>query len=390
MKTYLVGGAVRDKLLKYPVNDRDWVIVGADIEQLLSLGYTAVGSDFPVFLHPTTKEEHALARTERKSGKGYKGFSFYAAADVTLQQDLSRRDLTINAMAEDNQGNIIDPYQGQQDLADKVLRHVSPAFSEDPLRVLRVARFAARYAHLGFSIASQTLILMQQISHSGELQHLTKERIWQELERALMERSALVFFQVLSTVEALPILFPALTELLQNLQQFEPNHNKGIAAQLTSLDSADKRIAWLFYVSQLHSPILDGAAQAFAEQLRCPNQTKNLIIHASQLFPILRNWQTAKASDKLNLIRKADLLRNKLRLTPLLEVAVALDNTASFKHNNCLNEFAELIVNLRNIDHQDLIKKGFSGAKLGDEIKRIQLSLCNGQTAAAALTQPDH
>ncbi|OUS33017.1 multifunctional CCA tRNA nucleotidyl transferase/2'3'-cyclic phosphodiesterase/2'nucleotidase/phosphatase, partial ['Osedax' symbiont bacterium Rs2_46_30_T18] len=153
MKTYLVGGAVRDRLLQYPVNDRDWVIVGADIKQLLALGYTAIGSDFPVFLHPQTKEEHALARTERKSGKGYKGFSFYAAADVTLEQDLSRRDLTINAMAEDSEGNIIDPYHGQRDLEDKVLRHVSPAFSEDPLRVLRVARFAARYAHLGFNIA---------------------------------------------------------------------------------------------------------------------------------------------------------------------------------------------------------------------------------------------
>ena len=379
MKTYLVGGAVRDQLLNYPVNDRDWVIVGADIKQLLSLGYTAVGSDFPVFLHPTTKEEHALARTERKSGRGYKGFSFYAAADVTLQEDLSRRDLTINAMAQDSQGNIIDPYHGQRDLEDKVLRHVSPAFSEDPLRVLRVARFAARYAHLGFSIAPQTLTLMQQISHSGELQHLTKERIWQELERALMERSALVFFQVLATVEALPILFPALTELLQNLQQFEQQNNNDFSAQLSTLDSADKRIAWLFYVSQSHSPLSDGDPQGFAEQLRCPNQTKNLIMHASLAFPILCNWQTAMASDKLNLIRKADLLRNQLRLAPLLEVTSALDSSASFKENNCLYEFTELIVNLRNVDHQALISKGFSGAALGAEINRLQLSLCNGQ-----------
>ncbi|MCJ8340404.1 MAG: multifunctional CCA tRNA nucleotidyl transferase/2'3'-cyclic phosphodiesterase/2'nucleotidase/phosphatase [Pseudomonadales bacterium] len=382
MKTYLVGGAVRDKLLKYPVNDRDWVIVGADIEQLLARGYTPVGADFPVFLHPQTKEEHALARTERKSGKGYKGFSFYAAADVTLEQDLSRRDLTINAMAEDSKGNIIDPYHGQRDLEDKVLRHVSPAFSEDPLRVLRVARFAARYAHLGFSIAPQTLTLMQQISASGELAHLTKERVWQELERALMEKSVLVFFQVLSAVNALPILFPTLSQLLNNLQQLSLHQDSDIAQRLATLDSAEKRIAWLFYVSQIHSKNSadNTLALDFAVQLRCPNQTKNLIQHASQAFPILCHWQTSTASDKLSLIRTADLLRNKLRLAPLLEVVTALDSGTRFEHNDYLQQFTALIDNLRNIDHQSLISKGFSGAKLGVEIKRLQLSLCDTQS----------
>ena len=382
MKTYLVGGAVRDKLLKYPVNDRDWVIVGADIEQLLAHGYTPVGADFPVFLHPQTKEEHALARTERKSGKGYKGFSFYAAADVTLEQDLSRRDLTINAMAQDSKGNIIDPYHGQRDLADKVLRHVSPAFSEDPLRVLRVARFAARYAHLGFSIAPQTLTLMQQISASGELAHLTKERVWQELERALMEKSVLVFFQVLSAVNALPILFPALAQLLNNLQQLSLHQDSDFAQRLATLNSAEKRIAWLFYVSQIHSKNSADNTHAldFAVQLRCPNQTKNLIQHASQAFPILCHWQTSTASDKLNLIRTADLLRNKLRLAPLLEVVTALDNGTRFEHNDYLQQFTALIDNLRNIDHQSLISKGFSGAKLGVEIKRLQLFLCDTQS----------
>ncbi len=378
MKTYLVGGAVRDRLLQYPVNDRDWVIVGADIKQLLALGYTAIGSDFPVFLHPQTKEEHALARTERKSGKGYKGFSFYAAADVTLEQDLSRRDLTINAMAEDSEGNIIDPYHGQRDLEDKVLRHVSPAFSEDPLRVLRVARFAARYAHLGFNIAPQTLTLMQKISNCGELEHLTKERTWQEMERALMEKSVLVFFHVLSDVDALPVLFPALTELLENLRLLEISHDKDFTAPLLALDSSDKRMAWLFYISQLHSQSIaaSSSALAFAEQLRCPNQTKNLILHVSLAFPILSNWQSATAIDKLNLIRKADLLRNKLRLAPLLEVVIALDTTASFRNNDYIQQFKLLIIGLRNIDHQSLINKGFSGSELGAEIKRLQISLC--------------
>jgi len=281
-------------------------------------------------------------------------------------------------MAEDSKGNIIDPYHGQRDLEDKLLRHVSPAFSEDPLRVLRVARFAARYAHLGFNIAPQTLTLMQKISNSGELEHLTKERTWQEMERALMEKSVLVFFQVLSDVDALPVLFPALTELLENLHQLEINHDRDFTAPLLALDSSDKRMAWLFYISQVHSQSLttSSAALDFAEQLRCPNQTKNLILHVSLAFPILSNWQSATAIDKLNLIRKADLLRNKLRLAPLLEVVIALDTRACFRNNDYIQQFKLLIVSLRNIDHQSLINKGFSGSELGAEIKRLQISLC--------------
>ena len=175
MQIYLVGGAVRDGLLKRPVKDRDWVVVGATPEQLLALGYEQVGADFPVFLHPKTREEYALARTERKSGQGYQGFECRFSPDVTLEQDLLRRDLTINAMAQDEQGNIVDPYGGRADLEQKILRHVSPAFAEDPLRVLRVARFAARFAPLGFTIAPETLALMQHMVSAGELDHLVAE-----------------------------------------------------------------------------------------------------------------------------------------------------------------------------------------------------------------------
>ncbi|STR43771.1 tRNA nucleotidyltransferase [Klebsiella michiganensis] len=178
MKVYLVGGAVRDALLRLPVKDKDWVVVGATPQQLLDAGYQQVGRDFPVFLHPQSREEYALARTERKSGSGYTGFTCYAAADVTLEQDLLRRDLTINALAQDADGQIIDPYGGQADLRQRLLRHVSPAFSEDPLRVLRVARFAARYAHLGFRIADETMALMRAMADAGELAHLTPERVW--------------------------------------------------------------------------------------------------------------------------------------------------------------------------------------------------------------------
>ena len=180
MQVYLVGGAVRDHLLGYPYHEKDYVVVGATPDQLLALGYQPVGKDFPVFLHPETKDEYALARTERKSGQGYHGFEFYTDPSVSLEDDLIRRDLTINAIAMDEEGNIYDPYLGQQDLENKILRHVSDAFVEDPLRVLRIARFAARYKSLGFTIAPETLELMQQLTQSGELNALTPERVWKE------------------------------------------------------------------------------------------------------------------------------------------------------------------------------------------------------------------
>ena len=189
MHIYKVGGAVRDRLLGRPVTEIDWVVVGATAEAMLEQGYRPVGADFPVFLHPQSGEEYALARTERKSGRGYGGFTFHASPEVTLEEDLIRRDLTINAIAEDQQGNLIDPYGGQRDLQARQLRHVSPAFAEDPLRVLRVARFAARYAPLGFSVAPETLELMHQLAESGELDALTPERSWKEISRALMELS---------------------------------------------------------------------------------------------------------------------------------------------------------------------------------------------------------
>jgi tRNA nucleotidyltransferase (CCA-adding enzyme) len=179
MKTYLVGGAVRDRLLGLSVKERDWVVVGASPAELTALGYKPVGKDFPVFLHPDTNEEHALARTERKTGHGYHGFEFMSAPGVTLEEDLKRRDLTINALAEDADGKLIDPYAGEKDLKAKRLRHVSPAFSEDPVRVLRVARFAARFAPLGFTVAPETLALMRDMSDDGEVDHLVPERVWQ-------------------------------------------------------------------------------------------------------------------------------------------------------------------------------------------------------------------
>jgi tRNA nucleotidyltransferase (CCA-adding enzyme) len=210
MKVYKVGGAVRDKLLGLPIKDQDWVVVGSTPEELSELGYKPVGKDFPVFLHPDSKEEYALARTERKTAPGYKGFAFNTSTEVTLEEDLIRRDLTINALAEDDQSNIVDCFNGQEDLKAGILRHISPAFIEDPLRVLRVARFAARF---NFQVADETGKLMQTISDSGELDALVAERVWTELERALNEKHPVRFFDVLRDCRALEKVFPEIDRL---------------------------------------------------------------------------------------------------------------------------------------------------------------------------------
>ncbi len=213
MKTYLVGGAIRDRLLRRPVGERDFVVVGASPEQMLKQGFTQVGKDFPVFLHPETKDEYALARTERKTAPGYHGFKVHADPSVTLEQDLLRRDLTINALAEAPDGTLIDPYGGRKDLADRVLRHISPAFAEDPVRILRVARFAARYADLGFKVAAETLALMRQMVRNGEVDALVPERVWQELAKALAEARPSPFFEMLHECGAQAILFPEIERL---------------------------------------------------------------------------------------------------------------------------------------------------------------------------------
>ena len=223
MKSYLVGGAVRDKLLNYPFSDRDWVVVGATVEEMEKAGYRLVGNDFPVFLHPETNEEYALARTERKSAHGYKGFTVSASAEVTLEEDLLRRDLTINAIAEDDNGQLIDPFNGQADLEKRIFRHVSAAFTEDPLRVLRVARYMARYAHLGFTIADETMALMKDIVSQGEIEHLVAERSWQETERALGEKNPQRYFEVLRECGALKILLPEV-DCLFGVPQPEQHH----------------------------------------------------------------------------------------------------------------------------------------------------------------------
>ena len=241
MKIYQVGGSVRDALLKRSSKDRDWVVVGAKPKDLIDLGYKQVGKDFPVFLHPQSKEEYALARTERKTAPGYTGFSFDTSASITLEEDLQRRDLTINAIAKDEQGKLIDPYNGAHDIKNRILRHVSPAFAEDPVRVLRVARFAARFANENFTVADETIQLMRNMVNNGEIDALVAERVWQELQSVLTEATPSIFFLVLRECGALAKLFPEIDRLfgVPQPEQHHPEIDTGIHTMMV-VDQAAK------------------------------------------------------------------------------------------------------------------------------------------------------
>lgn len=303
MEIYLVGGAVRDKLLSLPVTEQDWVVLGATPDSLLKLGFKPVGKDFPVYLHPETNEEYALARTERKTTHGYKGFSVYSAPDVTLEEDLIRRDLTINAMAMTEDGQIIDPYHGQRDLQLRIFRHVSPAFAEDPVRILRVARFAARYGHLGFTLAEETRELMQAMVTAGEVDYLVSERVWAELFKALNEKTPSAFFTTLRACGALAKIFPELDNLFGVPQppQYHPEIDTGVHS-LMCLDQAallsaspEVRFAALVHdLGKAESPKADlphhyghetnglPLLHALCERLRVPNGFKALAQHVMQ------------------------------------------------------------------------------------------------------------
>ena len=271
MKIYSVGGAVRDELLGWPVTDRDYVVVGATPARMIELGYKSVGRDFPVFLHPQTHEEYALARTERKTARGYHGFEFHAAPGITLEQDLARRDLTINAIAKDEAGNIIDPFRGAADLKARVLRHVGPAFVEDPVRILRVARFAAR---LDFAIAPETLHLMREMVANGEADALVAERVWQELARGLMERQPSRMFRTLGECGALAVVLP---ELAGQFVGPAGNHTQA------ALDAAAARGLGLAERFALIAMRADEAAiSGLGERLRLPQDCRELALIAAR------------------------------------------------------------------------------------------------------------
>jgi tRNA nucleotidyltransferase (CCA-adding enzyme) len=339
VEVYLVGGAVRDELLGRPVVERDWVVVGATPEELARLGYQPVGRDFPVFLDPRNGEEYALARTERKQGHGYHGFVFQTGAGIALEEDLARRDLTINAMAKAKDGHLIDPYQGQRDLQARVLRHVSPAFAEDPVRVLRVARFAARFEPLGFSVHPETLALMTQIVASGEVDHLVPERVWAETLRALAEPAPGRFIEVLRECGALARVMPELDRLFGVPQraEFHPEIDTGIHT-LLSLEQAVSlgaipRVRFAVLVHDLgkaetprsewprhrgHEQHSERLVRAFSQRLRAPNDFRELAATVARYHTHCHRALALRPATVLKLLEALDAFRRPDRLKEFL------------------------------------------------------------------------
>jgi tRNA nucleotidyltransferase (CCA-adding enzyme) len=301
VKSYVVGGAVRDELLGLPLQDRDHVVVGATPEEMQRQGFKPVGKDFPVFLHPQTKEEYALARTERKSGRGYKGFAVHAAPDVTLEDDLRRRDLTINAMAKAPDGSLIDPFHGRRDLEAGVLRHVSDAFAEDPVRILRVARFAARF---GFLVADETMALMRRMVQSGEADYLVPERVWQELERGLAEPHPEKMFEVLEACGLAEKLFGGV---------------RPVAPLLVRAAKANASVPVRFAVIAL--PHSETEVSAVCDRLKVPNDVRELALLACRNRVSLRAAPVARPAALLELLKRTDALRRPERFSQLLQVA---------------------------------------------------------------------
>jgi len=363
MDIYLVAGAVRDDLLGLPVKDRDWVVTGATPDEMLKQGYKQVGADFPVFLHPTTHEEYALARTERKNGQGYHGFTVYSAPDVTLEDDLKRRDLTINAMAKATDGALIDPFQGQKDLESRQLRHVSDAFAEDPLRILRTARFAARLQPLGFGVADQTLALMTDMSKAGEVDHLVPERVWQEIQRALHENEPGTFFTVLRDCGALQSLIP---ELAADQTAFESSIASLRCTHQRNLDTGARFAALLSPLASMEP----GAAERRAKQLKAPNDCVALARLVATVVPAMESARSLDAENILALLDAADAWRRPERFATLLDTLGCVLCGDSADNVEALRRALEAA---NAINAQSLMAEGFAGKALGEAIHRERL-----------------
>jgi tRNA nucleotidyltransferase (CCA-adding enzyme) len=392
MKIYLVGGAVRDKLLNYPSDENDWVVVGGSPEQMVEQGFQPVGQDFPVFINPQTGEEYALARTERKSGHGYQGFTFHTAADISLEDDLVRRDLTINAMAEDSNGQLIDPYGGQQDLQNRVLRHISDAFTEDPLRVLRVARFAARYHHLGFTVAPETLALMTSIVDSGEIQHLVAERVWKETERALCEKSPDIYIDVLRQCGALQILLPEVDVLFGVPQRadYHPEVDTGIhtlmSLQQAALLSNSAAVRFSVLVHDLGKGITPDhvlpshkghearglpLVTNVCDRLKVPNEHRQLAMAVTEFHLLCHKAFELRPETILKLLKGLGAIKSERRLEEFLLCceADARGRTGfedrDYPSSDYLRQARQVVV---KTDISDLLNCGTSGAEIGRQL----------------------
>lgn len=398
MEIYLVGGAVRDKLLRLPVIEKDWVVIGATPEAMVEQGFRPVGKDFPVFLHPQTHDEYALARTERKTAPGYKGFAVHAAPDVSLEQDLIRRDLTINAMAMTPDGRLIDPYGGQQDLENKVFRHISPAFAEDPVRILRVARFAARYRHLGFTLAEETRALMQTMVAVGEADYLVPERVWAELFKALKERTPSAFFYTLKDCTALAKIFPELDCLfgVPQPQQHHPEIDTGLHTMLcleqAALLSDNPEVRFAALVHDLGKGVTPPAIwphhygheknglhvlEKLCERLRVPNAFKALAMHVMQYHTHSHKAFELRASTLTDLLSALGAFKVGNTLPEFL-LACEADARGRTGFEHAAYPQAELITLAAKaaaaVDTSAVLNGGLKGPEIGAAIRRLRIN----------------
>ncbi len=398
MKTYLVGGAVRDKLLGLPVKDRDWVVVGSTPEKMIEQNFTPVGKDFPIFLHPKTAEEYALARTERKIAAGYTGFQFHAGHDVTLEEDIIRRDLTINALVEDENGKVIDYVNGLDDIEHKVLRHVSPAFKEDPVRILRLARFAARFSNMGFTVAEETMELMHEMVNDGEVDALVAERVWQETVRALAEPSPDVFIEILRECGALKILFPDIDRLFGVPQPIEhhPEIDTGVhtmmVLQQACILSDDPVVRFAALTHDLgkgttaknilphhynHEERGFNLVKRLCERYRIPNQFRQLAEITARYHTHVHRAFEVKPKTLLNVLNKTDAFRKPERFEQFLLTCIA-DSHGRPGYEDYDYQQAPFFSLARKtaaeVDVQAIIKDGFNGGKIKEELYKRRLN----------------
>jgi tRNA nucleotidyltransferase (CCA-adding enzyme) len=399
MNVYRVGGCIRDQLLRLPVVDIDWVVTGGTIEAMTSLGYKSIGKDFPVFLHPETRQEYALARSERKTGPGYHGFEFDVDPGITIEQDLSRRDLTINAIAETETGELVDPYGGQADLEDRILRHVSPAFSEDPVRVLRLARFAARYHNLGFTLAPETEELVRQMGASGELDSLVAERVWSEMSRALDESDPAIFFQTLRSCEVLYLLFPEIDALfgVPQTARYHPEIDTGVHLMMALQKSAElgldneTRFAVLMHdlgkaitpehiLPSHHGHESQGVrlVKEFCRRWRIPRTHTDLALITTEYHSHVHRAQELKPSSLLKLFSATDLFRKPERFKKMTQACLAdlrgrLNfEDAAYPQADFLNQLGD---KLRAADLTEVKSRGLEGKELGQAIYQFRLAM---------------
>lgn len=398
MKTYLVGGAVRDALLGLPVHERDWVVTGATPEQMAEQGYRPVGKDFPVFLHPQSKEEYALARTERKVSRGYHGFAFQAGPEVALEEDLIRRDLTINAIAQDDNGHVIDPCDGQGDLKRKILRHVSPAFAEDPVRILRVARFATRFAPMGFTVADETVGLMRQMVRDGEADALVPERVWRECERALMHERPSTFFNVLRECGALARVMPEIDALFGVPQRadYHPEVDTGVHT-LMCIDVAaemnaplEVRVAALLHdlgkaitpqaewpSHRMHEMRGVPLVEKFCARLRVPSDHRDLAVLVTRDHLNVHRCAELRPQTLLELLERLQALRKPEMFEMALQACLSdARGRKGFERTEYVQvQYLQSAAQAaRAVEAKAVVAAGFSGAKVGEELKQRRLA----------------